>query len=349
MLIAFIACDQSSDDDEHTEPGRVSAIKSEHFPDSPFAGANFSVVLPEGWGIAQSLRDPLASLEHPPVGVLSKRGKPRGQLHYSFTLPDAESVFRTRMGYLEAQTTIDGAEIEWILPEDPSDGTDFLHLEATFASIPGDPDKRFGLSVRGSGLSPAMYLEAKQILESVRVANPPGAFDPPESEVTPGPNWERIEAQWPSDSDPRFSVLAPPGTTVSPEIGFDSLLGTFAIGELEIFFDYGSLSSSPINPDGFIRYEGEAEHQLWVEVIDGKIFSMYRPLNDDPALESYTGISVARIPGLPDLVIPDGPYSSTLFACGGSFFARNISHDDQELVLAVLRTIHAEQAPRQCN
>ncbi len=332
------------------EPRRVPIRRVQLLPDTPLAAANFSAVLPEGWDSVDTLELPLRRLNAPPEGILAKSGASSNQVQYAFTAPDSVGEFRVPPGYHYRESVIDGATVVFAVPPDPFDGGEHHRINAHFWSVPGDDRQQFGLSLLASSLNGSEYLEVMRIIESIRYAPPAESMRPPNSEVTPGLDWERVDAQWPGEGRARFSVLAPPGTNFESNIGYDSLIGKFTIGKLEIAFEYGgNASPSVTNFGAHIRNKDEAEHQYWVEVIDGKPFAMYRPANENPVGRAYTGISVARIPGLPDLVSEDGSYSTSDVECGGSFFAIDIDRDQQELVLAILRTIRAEHAPSWCD
>lgn len=350
VWVFAVACSENESADPQHETGRVPVRHFQLLPDSPLADANFSAVLPEGWGSVDTLEMPLRRLNAPPEGVMAKLGASSSQVHYAITPPGPMEEFWVPPGHERRETVIDGATVQWALPSDPFDGGEHHRFNVHFSAVPGDEGRRFGLSVLASGLNGPEYREVMQIVESIRHAPPPEPMQPPEPQVTPGPDWQRVEAQWRGDREARFSLLAPPGTTFDPSLGYDSFTGTFTIGEIEIALEYGAnWSPSVASPDSHLRFEDEVEHQYWVEVIDGKSFAMYRPANEDPPGRAYTGISVARLPGLPDLVTPDGSYSTSDVACGGVFFASNIDRNQQEVVLAVLRTIRAESAPSWCD
>ncbi len=351
MIAVVAACAGSDSSPTSTpEPVRTDIRAVNILPDAKFPDANFSAILPEGWAAVDTIDDPLLRMDRAPTGILSKFGEPYGRAYYAITPANSPGEYRVPTGYVREHWVIDGVNIDWIVPIDASDDEDRLRLFATFASIPGDPDESFGLTLRAYGLSTSQFHELKQIVESFRLAPPPPLAEPPEPEVTPGPDWQRVEARWTGDGPPRFSVLAPPGTTFEPSIGYDSLIGTFTVGNMEIFFDFGNASSGPLNPDGYIRYDDEAEHDVWVEVIDGKAFTMFRPASVETNRSSHTGITVPRLPGLPDLVVePSGSYSSSILSCGGSFWTSSIDRDEQELALAILRTITDDAARPRCN
>jgi hypothetical protein len=284
------------------------------------------------------------------MGVLVKTGTD-ASLTYT-VLPPGEAEVRVLPGASQEQITVEGVTVELLVPDDLSDPDRFHRFHAAFPSVPGDPDKRFSIQFIGTGLKPAAVGEARSIIESVRYTTEPvSPPPPPEPQVTPGADWERIAAHGRDDPDHTvFSVLAPPGWEFVYYGGLDSFVGGFTNGAISIDFDYGSLFGQFVSPDNHLHDPGYfPEHRFWIETIDGKPFLMFRPASDEPQEQVFTGISTARIPGLPDLMIPDGPASSRIFECGGSFGARTADRDEQELVLAILRTLRAEDHPGDCS
>lgn len=348
-LMASACATASAELPTPSEPGRVN-IREGHFSqNAPLGDANFSAVLPEGWRAADTPTRPFLGTTEPPMGVIVKQGS-NASLRYT-VLPEGEAEIRTIPGYSQEQITIEGVTVDLLVPGDLSNPGESYHLQAAFPSVPGDPDKRFSVQFSGNGLRGSETGEARSIIESVRyTAEPVPPPSPPEPQITPGPDWQRIAAH--SRNDPGreiFSVLAPPGWEFVYHGGLDSFVGTFTNGAISIDFDYGSASGMPVSPEYHLRDpESFPELLFWAEAIDGKPFLMFKPVSDEPHERAYTGVSTARIPGLPDLVMPDGSYSSSLFDCGGSFLAHTADRDEQELVLAILRTLQAEEHPGQC-
>jgi hypothetical protein len=285
-----------------------------------------------------------------PLGILVKTNSYAADIRYAI-VPAGEAQTSVRGGYIVEQVEIGGVPVELGVPPDFSDPDDSHRLSAAFQSVPGDDSQQFGIEFNGTGLQGDLYDEARAIIESVRYAPPPPAPPAlPAPQVTPGPDWVRIVAYPKTDPDYEvFSVLAPPGWEFVPAMGLDSFVGGFTNGEISINFDYGSLSSGPVSYGHHLRDPDYVPaHRFWIETIEGKPFIMFKPVSDEPHERAYTGISVDRIPGVPDLVMPDGSFSSSIFDCGGSFWARTADRDDQELVLAILRTLRAEENAEGC-
>lgn len=337
------ACQQGSatEPGPTLEPGRVSIRQGGVTPRPPFSEANFSAVLPEGWGAVDTLNSPLVSSGEPANGILGKMGEAHMQVKYAITPPGSQPDFYMLPGHVRSQSEIDGVTIDWLLPEDMERG--LFTVGISFPWLPGDPDRHFGLAFVASGLHPSQYLEVKQIVESVRYLAEPAVQRPvPSPEITPAPDWVRVGAQWDSHSEPIFSILAPPGTVFAGEHGIDSLPGSFTVGDLQIDFDFGPLGAQPTIQDGHLRYPDNAEQQYWLEMVRGEPFMMYRPAEEQPTGTAYTGISTSRIPGPADITMPGGSPGSSMPGCGGAFWARDIERDEQELFLAILRTLHTE-------
>lgn len=352
LLLLLSACEKNGEltaiPTPETEPGRKSIRLFKFFEGAEFGDANFSAVLPDDWGAVDTLHSPLVGLDDPPTGILAKNGNSRIQVHYTITHPAEIAIFRVWDGYEERQSVIEGATIDWVIPVDPFASTESLRIDAKFHSLPGDSERLFGLRITAHGVAPSLFEEVQQIIYSVRFAPPPELQNNPTPRVRPGHEWQQVNASWVGESLPRFSVLAPPGTSFTPRIGLDSPIGTIKVSEIEILFELGINSGTPVIADGHIRYTDEAEQQLWVEVIHDKPFMFFRPTDANPSGDAVTGISVARFPGLPELNIKEG-YTTNMLSCGGSFFTHSVDRDEQELVLAILRTIRAESQSTQCN
>lgn len=357
-LLSVLACSSDSatgtastsiaSSTDKQEPSRVAIREGLFLRDSAHGDANFSAVLPENWSVADEPQYPIKGLEVTPTGSFGKVGEVNMSMRYS--VQNAGPVDpRMRPDQVRHDIEIDGVPVVLLVPSEPND---FRRIAAYFPWLPGDAARAFGLSIEASGISnETTFTEVRSIVESIQFAPPPPSpSERPGSEIEPGRDWTRVLATW-SDSqqDGPFSVLAPPGWEFIPGAGLDSLVGTFTNGTVSIDFDYGSASSNPIqyqyhltDPDYF------PEHEYWIEVIDGKPFTMYRPVDSGFPERAFTGIRVDRIPGLPDLKIEGPTYSSTIYDCGGSFLSDTGDHAERELVLAILRTIRAETLPATC-
>lgn len=355
MLLLVAACSSSDsaapEPTPELEPARTSIRTGLYLRDSELGDANFSAILPEGWAAADEPAYPVNGRSIFPSGAIARVGHQSVTIRYSIELPGGIDLQPFPDVTPEA-IEIDGVPVDLMVPLQPDVIHDRMRIHASFPWLPGDPDRSFGLSVMASGIrGQEMLDQTRSIIESIRFAPPPEAPAPiPPPEVTPGPDWVRVYSHNSDRPDERiFSVLAPPDWKFEPAYGLDSFIGSFTNDQVSIFFDFGSASAAPtgypyhlIDPDSF------PVHTYWIEVIENKPFVMYRPADDPLRERAYTGISVSRIPGLPDLVMPEGSYSSTIYGCGGSFWATSVNHETQELVLAILRTLQAERDSPRC-
>lgn len=333
------------------EPGRTSIRTGLFLRDTELGDANFSAVLPEGWAAADRPSYQTAGSKSYPGGAIAKVGEKSVTISYSIKPTGRISLYP--FPDLRPETIeIEGVSVDLMVPVQFDIPNDYMKIYASFPWLPGDPERSFGLSIEAKGIKgQEMFDETRSLIESIRFAPPPEVPRPnPTPEATPGADWVRVYAHGRDNPEDRaFSVLAPPDWEFSYIGGYDSFVGAFSNSEITISFDYGSVSASPtgyeyhlIDPDYFPR------HSYWVEIIDNKPFLMYRPTDDPLRERAYTGITVDRIPGLPDLVIPEGSVSSAIYNCGGSFWATSIDKETQELVLAILRTLQAEYQSGSC-
>jgi hypothetical protein len=156
--------------------------------------------------------------------------------------------------------------------------------------------------------------------------------------ITPSPDWQRLEVTVPRDPDRVIlELMAPVGWTAETFAGLDSLPGEISNGSIRIGFDLGGGYSCLDGPGEHLWVSGGfAELKFWEEEISGRNFYLYRPVDGSRDDRGRIGRTGACIPHLP--IVDDPNYQARM---GIGIAARAESEDEQELVLAVIRTIRA--------
>jgi hypothetical protein len=356
LSAAVFACssggDSAAEPSFTPEPGRVNIRQGLFNRASPLATASFSAVLPAGWAVADLPPQDFDAVSNYPQGVIVKDGSDAA-LHYTL-MPAGEASINMTSGFRVVQLDVAGARADVHRPITVTPESSGYRFYASFEEVPGGAgnSEPFSLEFSGRGLSSTDLDEAQAIIESIRREPPLTPPQPPEPLATPGPDWQRVNAH--GFHDPSYqplSILAPPGWRYEPGQGIDTFGGTFTDGETEIRVMYGPFAGTPIEPaDEASGPASSPQHEIWEEVIDGKQVMFFRPEPGHAGQLAFTGIHASRIPGLPDITPSSSRVmSSQVFACGGSFFSSATGPEQQELVLAILRTLRAEENAGGCS
>lgn len=169
----------------------------------------------------------------------------------------------------------------------------------------------------------------RAVLLSVRYKELETLPELPQPAVTPAPDWTRVSAR---PNDTSFSLMLPPGWTTEEERGIDSRIGSISGDGIKIEYDFGLNSYFPYSFTSKIRSSDYIPHLLWEEDIDGVKFWLVKPESQEPHEEGSTGIYVQFTDER------QGWHGPVLLGT----ISRNLSGEQQELALAILRTVELE-------
>ena len=175
------------------------------------------------------------------------------------------------------------------------------------------------------------------VLRSVRYAALPSLPDTPTPDAVAADNWVRKVAG--ADGDfieaylgGSFSLRLPPGWTTVERNGVDGVIGEIAGDGIQLTYynPMGLSSGGAPSPSGGSHQS--PPHVAWEERVDDLVISLVRPMSPDPDRLAATG---ATFWPFVDGGGP-GPYSNSIQM---SVIGRGLDGDQQETVLAILRTI----------
>lgn len=298
----------------------------------------FTIDLPPGWIVGERWPEDgnfFGWLSAPPVTEHDERST----LSYTIGRNPNSSIdaLREDPRYEITELEILGARVVFkIATSGPDKGVRNL---AYYEQIPGAPvgvtAPRLDISWTPAnfGLDGRDLLE--QILKSIRYKELTSLPDIPPTGFVAPENWARKVAGADSD-DPdaylggAFSLRLPPGWTAIERRGIDFIVGEIAGDGIKLAYLNPS-HGSPDNPPS-TDSPTAPRHLAWEEVHDGVMLSMFRPVPPDLDQLGKTGVMFRPFVDGP-LV---GPYASLLKM---TIAAEGLSEDQQELVLAIFRTL----------
>lgn len=204
-----------------------------------------------------------------------------------------------------------------------------------YERIPGGPEGKHVPSLRiegdSRGFTDQELLAA--VLMSVRYAEIPELPELPEPGVVPGEDWQRAPARSDFHS---FTIKMPPGWETIDLIGIDTLVGRISGDGISLLYDFGGFAGVQYEPRSRVReHRDEVAHMVWEERLGSKTLWFVKPVSPDPGPRGVTGVFAS--------------FDTGRGIAHLSVSANGLSGDQQEKVLAVLRTIELEtetQTPR---
>lgn len=216
-----------------------------------------------------------------------------------------------------------------------SEATRGTQFGAYYEQIPGAPDRvtapRLDIGVWVRGFDDPELLG--QILRSVLYEAIPTLPDTPDPGMVAGTDWIRTIAG--SDSEEinaisagSFSLRLPPGWTTTERRGIDSTIGAISGDGIQLIYNN---PMSLFDARDQAAVSGEApEHVFWEELVDGLLLSLVRPVSPEPDDLGTTGVMIR-----PFIDGDDASAASMRL----SVLATGLSGEQQEMALAILRTI----------
>lgn len=332
MLIVFIlvvACDDSMAKNEDIRPlpdgwSRVQVREGFAARDHEHALVGFTVDLPPGWSAGETW-----PFEGPSGWIAgSERDEHTLPLLLRFTididLDERTAGYVNRSRYDISRPVIEGQEALFFLAEDESIS---YEIGAYFDHIPGAPEGVTAPSLRISGTNHRTenMETVRDVLMSIRYRALDNLPDLPKPRVERGIDWNTYVAE---TRQPRFTIDLPPGWEKIDAASFDSFAGRFEGDGIRIGFDYGNVVGVPYDPSIMVRNpEFDQPHVIWEEILDGNKVWLVKPVSPVPHEDGITGAYASA---------EDGFY-------GGSrqveLFAHGLNGGEQELALAILRTV----------
>ncbi|MDA1256231.1 MAG: hypothetical protein O3C10_00070 [Chloroflexi bacterium] len=334
--------------------GRDGALNRSH----QFSDANFSIVLPSGWRIAENWND-LRGGGDIVTGFIG--GPDNQQIYYSLfgdsfdsaelleSLPPHPSATdAVKAGFylpIEAsvvsEEVIAGVAVRFSRPAPDLEARYAGIFSAYFETIPDAPAGAAGVGLvfRALGHQVKNDDAATEILRSVRWAVLP-AKPPSSIAVTPGMDWITQIIEPPGARGPVFTVMTPPDWALIGRGGTDALHGDFNAPGFNVAFEVGNLGTSGIVPyDVATKPETYDDHLFWEEEINGVMTMFHRPSPGVPVARGWTGAFFPVIPGAEDKRLPNSNREDR----GLGIWVEGLTFDRQETMLAVVRTIrHVE-------
>ncbi len=201
------------------------------------------------------------------------------------------------------------------------------HVGVFYEHIPGGPAgfETPSLDIEGDNRAFADQALLTQVLTSVRYAEITALPELPAAQITPGDDWVRTRAP----IEPRsFTLLLPPGWHIEKRQGIDSSVGVIEGSGISISYDFGASGGAPIDHLSRVREHREDPPLLtWEETLGNTRFQIARPISPIPHEHGLVAFH-------PNFLPRSGP--------GVTFYAIGLDGDQQELVLAILRTVARE-------
>lgn len=344
-----------------------SSETSASIPASAIPGPE-SVDLPDGWTrvqvrqgyMARSLPNPLAgfTMDLPPGWSAGESGSGSDGPGGWIAGLEYEDDGRTRRAIL--QFDLGGGfknDHESMVKDDRSDirypeiegQPALLHLASPFAvylgpqvgiyfpRMPGGQsgDQVPSLSIDGNSRGFDDQEQLAQVLSSVRYQEIAALPELPVAGREPGEDWQRTPAR---EDFTSFSALLPPGWSFESLQGIDTLVGRLTNGEVIRFYDFGGFAGAPYYPEGRIR-DGQPNppHMMWEEALEAGKFTLVQPESDEPDTDAVTGVFASFEP-----VEPRNGEPRTRGRPSLSVSVSGLTGDQQDLVLAILRTLELE-------
>ncbi len=207
-----------------------------------------------------------------------------------------------------------------------------------FAEMPGGDSNRPApsLSIDSDSRGFTDQKQLAQVLTSVRYEEIAELPDLPVVVAGPSEDWELTPARTDFHS---FAMRLPPGWEFEELQGIDTLVGTLSNGDIELFYDFGGFAGTPYSPGYRIRDNvPNPPHLMWEEELETGTFWFVRPESPEPDVHGATGVFVR----FANPTSGDPPTASYLGRASLNFYSQRLNGEQQERVLAMLRTLELE-------
>lgn len=332
LLIVFIlvvACGDSIAKNVDNRPlpdgwNRVQVREGFVARDSEHALAGFTVDLPPGWSAGETW-----PFDGPSGWIAgSERDEHDVPLVLRFTIgaefDERTADYANRDRYEISRPVIEDQEGFLFLADDDSIA---YPIGAYFDHIPGAPDGVVAPSLRISGLNRRTedMETVRTVLTSIRYRALDNLPDLPKPRVERKSSWTTYVA---ATRQPRFTIDLPPGWEKVEAASFDSFAGVFEGDGIRIAFDYGNVVGVPYDPSIMVRNpEFDQPHVIWEEIVEGNKIWLVKPVSPVPHEDGVTGAYASA---------EDRFYGGNRQV---ELFAHGLDGDEQELALAILRTV----------
>ena len=297
--------------------------------ENPLVG--FTIDLPPGWAVGESWPGsgrPLGWIAGP--APTDGSNVPMLRFHvganYDYALETLQPDARRDISTLVVRG--ESAILYLAKPEAINDGP---QVGIIYERIPGGPagEDVPSLDIEGDSRGFSDQVLLSRVLTSVRYAEIARLPDLPDIGMTPGPDWQRVPAR--SDF-PSFTIMIPPGWQTTDLQGIDTLVGRISGDGIVLQYDFGGYAGVPYEPHSQMReHRHDPPHVIWEERVGNKLFWLVRPVSPEQNPSAVTGV-FAFLP----VGATDRPRATMSVAAYG------LDGDQQELVLAMLRTIELE-------
>jgi hypothetical protein len=288
---------------------------------------SFTVDLPPGWQVGEGWRLPDVSVgwiagpkpdhgvENAPVMRFYVDSPPRHTL-IELASDDRQKV--TQLTDLGLLSFIHVAK-PWAIDSGPQ-------LGGYFEQIPGAPNGVQAPSIAFEGDSRGFDQElVSLVLASIRYTQLESLPELPPIDTTMSKDWKRIKARQDRSS---FSIKLPPKWDAIEERGIDSMVGRFTGDGIVIYYDYGSYGGPGYEPYYSARKGEYNSHRIW-EVEQGELIFNFARSNGTSDNES-AGVLVHLAP---EHIRDAGTVG---------IYASGLTQDQQDIVLAIFRSIEIE-------
>ncbi|MCH7593306.1 MAG: hypothetical protein IIB27_02230 [Chloroflexi bacterium] len=310
------------------------------YTNTPLIG--FTIDLPPGWIVGESWpwhgEDVINGwIAAPPT--TSQRSWSTLTYHIGFKPESAAQALTEDPRYVITQTEVLGVKMAVrVAAPDAEKGNNFA---AYYERIPGAPDgviaPRLDMQWSSSDFGFDHPELLTRVLRSVRYAELPSLPDIPVPVVVASGDWVRkIAGSDGGEADVylggSFSLLLPPGWTTTERQGVDGVIGAISGDGIELFY-YNPMGLSAGGPSSG-GPDQPPQHVAWEEQVDGLVISLVRPASPIPDQLAKTGVTIWPF-------IDGGgshPYGESFQM---SVSVRGLDGDQQETLLAILRTINA--------
>ena len=291
--------------------------------DSEYALDGFTIDLPPGWTAGESW--PFGG----PSGWVA--GSERGENDYPTILnfgigseiSDRVIGFAERPEYEITRPVINGQAGMMYL----TSTTTMNEIGIYFEHIPGAPQGIDAppLWVSGRNRETEDMDLIAEVLTSIRYKALERLPELPEPKVKRGDDWTTYIA---GPNSPRFTVDLPPGWEKIDVGSYDSFAGNFVGDGIRLGFDYGGMSGLPWEPSLVATNPKHYQpHLLWEEVLDDNKVWLVKPVSSEPHEDRQLGALATASGGM--------DFSTKQVA----FFTSGLDGEQQELALAILRTV----------
>lgn len=303
--------------------------------------------LPEGWArvqvregfVGREFANPLAGFEIDlPPGWRAGEGwpGPNGPAGWIAAAPTSETenvpILRFNMGdppsnFPESENSVTVvAGVLATIHLAPTENGLGPNVGIFYEHIPGGPAgvDTPSLDIGGDNRGFDDQVLLTQVLTSIRYAEVDALPELPTPRLTPSADWVRTPAP---SAEPTFSVRLPPGWSMEPRLGVDSVVGVI-VGpdDVMLYYEYGQ-TASPYDPLSRVREHRDELHQLWEEAVGDVQFRIARAVSPEPHPNRTTGGVRSSLNGGPGVGI---------YALG------EITGNQQDIVLAILRSVELQ-------